>query len=342
MGSRLRFAPAALLLAQNSCSPPTGAKATRWRPSPTSVDKSYTMAALASGASTSGTPEVLSHTPQLVRELLGDQNIPGFGRFPCPDEATFLDVSHLVARGSEVSHEAFAIPDNPPVRDLPEPRTTPLHRFVVRGWETINGKVKAACLRASEGGGGVTVSNVGGAFHSPETIMQGEHAAWCPRELIEAVEYAVGLCGSPPSGCSCSDAALTGWFNLTLTGQHAFHALHDHGTAHWSCVYFVDSPTHVRTRSGGVESDDRGHSDLGSFDGCLMLRFQLEPFTHKFAFIAIPPTPGTLLVFPGYVPHAVAPVSDGSTSTSTTSTAARDDDQCQCRLSVAFNWGPEG
>ena len=70
----------------------------------------------------------------------------------------------------------------------------------------------------------------------------------------------------------------------------SFNTLHDHGTATWSAVYYV---------ANGEGTPDQ--------QGPLLLRTQLARRTQNFGFVEVAPTPGTLVIFPGYVPHAVLP-----------------------------------
>ena len=53
-------------------------------------------------------------------------------------------------------------------------------------------------------------------------------------------------------------------------------------------------------------------------------------------YAAVPPTPGTLVIFPGWLLHAVLPAAAADTA----ATADVADDQVRLpRISVAFNWG---
>jgi hypothetical protein len=144
--------------------------------------------------------------------------------------------------------------------------------------------------------------------------------------------------------------AATGWFNRA-TGVGALHALHDHGDAHWACVYFAaaegvssadpeaadpaavapavvaldDGSSSGSSDVGGSNKGDGGAGNVAKMAGGaagrgagfrplaprhlghLLLRFQLQAFTQRFGFVAAPPIPGDLWVFPGHVAHAVAP-----------------------------------
>jgi hypothetical protein len=74
---------------------------------------------------------------------------------------------------------------------------------------------------------------------------------------------------------------LTGWLNASH--ETDFNILHDHGSAAWSLVYFASSG-----RGAGSEdlSNWNSHDLLG---GELLLKTQLQPFTHRYAYLPIRP-----------------------------------------------------
>ena len=50
-------------------------------------------------------------------------------------------------------------------------------------------------------------------------------------------------------------------------------------------------------------------TSMEDLDGALLLRTQNVRFKHDYSFYAIRPSPGKLVLFPGYVPHCVHPAS---------------------------------
>ena len=91
---------------------------------------------------------------------------------------------------------------------------------------------------------------------------------------------------------------LSGWLNQSDVAH--FNVLHDHGTALLSCVYFADD-------GGDVVRTPNGERATPNDGGHLVLRTQLEAFTHRYGFFSVAPTPGELWVFPGYLSHCVMP-----------------------------------
>ena len=276
--------------------------------------------------------------------------IPGHGSFPCPDEATFkaLDLqAHITSAdrkrppGSALlsRHDTLTLPDNPPVKS--GARSTMVHRFLLAGAETMNARLLESAKAWMQDPAHVSsrVSNRGAeSHHSPEEAILPGSPAWCDEALSAAVQQDLATITS--NECH----RLTGWFNLA-SSPRCWNALHDHGTATWSIVYFVacrsgqGGPAEVSGSSGGADIDsgldqmvpDGGQ--LSCFPGHLLLRTQLEPFTQKFAFLPISPEPGWLYIFPGHVCHAVAP-------SLTETTEGREGAGAFCRMTCAFNFSP--
>ena len=64
-----------------------------------------------------------------------------------------------------------------------------------------------------------------------------------------------------------------------VSGPASFNAVHDHGTADWSFVYYVRAGDGAGTQGDG---------------GCLLLRTQLRAARHEYAYVAVQPVPGEL------------------------------------------------
>ena len=211
---------------------------------------------------------------------------------------------HIVVVGTKGSSRIAAchtisLPDNPPVRGSPP--ITNVHRIALMPdvAARINAQLcdaarqKVCCKRDS----GVLVSNVGG-FHSTETLITAvgrSLSEWMGEDLPGLCFEALAIIRED----ALSSYDLTGWLNASH--ETDFNILHDHGSAAWSLVYFASSG-----RGAGSEdlSNWNSHDLLG---GELLLKTQLQPFTHRYAYLPIRPDPGVLWMFPGYLPHAVLP-----------------------------------
>jgi hypothetical protein len=202
------------------------------------------------------------------------------------------------------SHDVLELPDNPPRKE--GPRTTTVHRFVVRKHveddlhlsslrESANAKASALMKKGSGQKEGVRVSNIGG-YHSTEEMLNAGVSAWCPLMMSVLSESLVTMTKSAEP----THWLLSGWMNAS--DKSDYNALHSHGAAEWSFVYFVlpgDSDPDADTRDCS--------SMLANDSGCLLLRTQLAPFTQQYGFLSIGAAPGELWAFPGHLFHAVMP-----------------------------------
>lgn len=98
--------------------------------------------------------------------------------------------------------------------------------------------------------------------------------------------------------------------NISRCGQ--FNLLHDHGSYTWSAVYYV-APGNIPTDGGPHE----GH-----------ILFRTAVVAGLCQYTSRPPVPGTLLVFPGWLPHCVCPVTS----------AQEEGSEDLPRISIAFNF----
>jgi hypothetical protein len=210
------------------------------------------------------------------------------------------------------SHLVLELPDNPPRKE--GPRSTTVHRFVVRKDVEENlrqqvlyerAKTKACSLIKEEDSHateGVRVSNIGG-YHSAEEMLTSTGASqWCPLMMAAVSEALLAM----NKDATRPRWLLSGWLNAS--DELNYNALHSHGAAEWSFVYFVlpgdaPVPNNPSGGAGGVSSDDVLVND----SGCLLLRTQLVPFTQQYGFLSIGAAPGELWAFPGHLFHAVMP-----------------------------------
>ena len=112
-----------------------------------------------------------------------------------------------------------------------------------------------------------------------------------------------------------SGLEVTGWLNVSSAFD--FNSIHDHGTADWSFVYYVDVPSRSNktgdkeeedSEEGTDDDDDDDEDDMDDTDGGdgrLLLRTQLKP--KHYGVFSINPKPGDLWAFPGRTLHAVMP-----------------------------------
>ncbi|KAJ8599750.1 hypothetical protein CTAYLR_003435 [Chrysophaeum taylorii] len=190
------------------------------------------------------------------------------------------------------------------------------------------GLAEAAILAAASGPS-LDRSNVGG-FHSDDDVFETCEAA---RPLRDAAFKAVAeLPPEPPELATVEDSTgativrddrflflvprrVEAWFNVSKCGH--YNCLHDHRGARWCGVYFVqcpDPPPPPLQHSGGL---------------LLLLRHPNPPERGRYA--VIHPVPGTMLLFPPSLRHAVLPVAPAAVHEGGGKNALR--------ISVSFNFG---
>jgi len=220
-----------------------------------------------------------------------------------------------------VSHDVMDIPDNPPRQG--GPRSSEVHHFTLDDdlAAAINAELSAESLidrLKHEQQGGIRVSNEGSdAFHSIEEAFLPGKPQWFSR-LPPVLEAALSTIHNGKE-----EMALTGWVNAS--GATAFNSLHDHGTSAWILVYFVHS---------GSSWSDKELAPVEVAPGSLLLRTQMVPFSHQYAYVAAPPVPGHIWAFPGYMSHAVLPRACGAPIQAT---PGLPEHEGRLRISVACN-----
>lgn len=112
-----------------------------------------------------------------------------------------------------------------------------------------------------------------------------------------------GISVSNKGGWHSTEEPLCIISNDTITTQSVrFQPLHTHLRRLLSSI--INKDAHPQTVSDPII---RPTNATEHFPGHLLLRFQHEPFKQSFTFLPILPTPNSLIAFPGYVPHCVAP-----------------------------------
>ena len=109
--------------------------------------------------------------------------------------------------------------------------------------------------------------------------------------------------------------------------------MHDHGRdVEWSLVLFVATGEEGSADDGptrGAQAEALGGTE--ALGGSLLLKTQLGAAAHsQHGFLCVPPTPGELWAFPGYLSHCVMPRMLGSPTTAPPMEAEQ-------RVSVALN-----
>jgi hypothetical protein len=195
-------------------------------------------------------------------------------------------------------------------------------------------------------GAGIQSSNIGG-FHSARTLLdqQSVQSANLPLTFMQALTkveaYEAELTNllpelSRPTKLACTE----GWLNVS--GRRNWNHLHNHAGFTYAGVYFVDD-------GGSLDGDNNFAGRLYLLAGApaemskddwmhMHPRSQMHPRTEleleeqEIRYVKIDPVPGTIVIFPSYVPHFVLPV-----ETSPVSDGIEEARDGAPRISVAFN-----
>jgi uncharacterized protein (TIGR02466 family) len=175
---------------------------------------------------------------------------------------------------------------------------TPVANYLWPDSETLN-RALADLLRGRERRApGIARSNVGG-WHSTTDLFDWEIPA--VRELATRIErYVSALFGSVALDRQAAPPAfrLEGWGNVLRRGQ--YHSVHSHPNAFWSGVYYVNgnpAPDGDHPFSGKLELlDPRPGVGMNYVEG-----------TNLYGRFLVNPSPGQMVVFPGWLQHQVHP-----------------------------------
>ncbi len=222
--------------------------------------------------------------------------------------------------------------DNAPGNGPCRPKTSTIHQFVLceQQASVLNKQLRRDAIEQSSCSAGVQVSNVGG-FHSATATLDPLHdGAWyapLAALLIEAL-HTVHADGHV-AGCQIDSLDMRGWLNVST--PTCFNRPHDHGAIAYSAVYFVDDggPPASPLPSGWSCGCDpaSGHpfyyhrgQQLSQWEvpggdsprlarcaGELLFQTQHAAWTNQYAIFSVAPVPGTLWVFPSYMPHCTLP-----------------------------------
>jgi uncharacterized protein (TIGR02466 family) len=166
---------------------------------------------------------------------------------------------------------------------------TPLLVRDLPGVEALNRELAERLLAEEQTAPGVARSNAGGWHSAPDL---GRRSQPCFGALLQRVVDCAGELVAEPG----FRYGVQAWAMIMRDGDYA--ALHDHGEAHWSCVYYVDAGDDAaeHPRSGRLAFVDprRGGRPMP-------LR---EPAPSTFL---VRPRTGALVIFPSYLQHYVHP-----------------------------------
>ena len=204
------------------------------------------------------------------------------------------------------------------------------HVFLLRDSHRLNAALSRAALASAASSPGLRVSNRGG-YHSDTRWLHDLSASRHPdvaaasRRLLHAIGCAIHLAqGGDSSGTRDAFAEWRphdSWCNVVGAGH--YHGLHDHEAAAWSGVYYAAVPASVGRGTSGALVLRTATSVIHEDGGGAVRRCQGDWCT----FAALTPQPGALVLFPGWLPHAVLPLEDG------------DNRGGGVRISISFNQG---
>jgi len=268
----------------------------------------------------------------------------------------------LPTSSSFASIDRYSMKDNAPAVGCVRLKTMSVHKCVVRGPSAaiLNVILRGEAMLQRETCQSRSVSNAGGFHGSVHRLGldQGLAGAWQARlcALLSEALQATHADGHV-AGCPIEQLHFTGWLNVS---DHAsFNRPHDHGHISYSAVYHVDDggePPAQPLPPGwacGLDAESsrpyyynvtdqlsQWHPPLSNEPllprcaGELLLQTQLAAWANQYAIFPITPVPGTLWLFPGYVPHAVLPRSTEAPAPRGPQVAAGD---ASMRVSVACN-----
>lgn len=199
-----------------------------------------------------------------------------------------------------------------------------IHRFVLQGDEVAEMNQSFRRFLASvELADGIVASNVGG-YHSKRDLLASTESARFRcflEECIAAVEAADEPFRDTDGAAASSElrAPTEAWINASRSGH--LNLLHHHSDSTWSGAYYVadgrgDVVGYLGGRllfrllpgggNGGCEPDEEVHVPRMALRG-IGEEGEAAEGGAAAAFADVEPLPGSLVIFPGWLSHAVAP-----------------------------------
>jgi hypothetical protein len=193
-------------------------------------------------------------------------------------------------------------------------------------------------------------SNVDGFHGNRDLWLRPEfHELTLPWLIGEAVtqasQFEAEQLGQDPVATTCDES----WFNVT--GPYGWNQLHTHAGSKVACVFFIADGGCCSTADqlGGRlafvtnEPSSLPEFQLGQVRRHLHSTGESTGKRRKLAsspsspqYLLLDPVPGTCVVFPGFLPHFVLPM---SASTSDANHASTDTGAAPLRMSIALNFG---
>jgi Putative 2OG-Fe(II) oxygenase len=177
---------------------------------------------------------------------------------------------------------------------------------------------RAALSEERSGHAGLEVSNAGGAFHGQPHFLAGSKSS-CQKELYNIIRITLE-CVECLYGSSADELALEAdemetWVNISRHGS--WNRLHTHEGSAWSGVYYVQNPAlHDDSYSGRLVLKPTTHPLEDTYQLSTREKTRLRPRVgcdlpqiDETAYLDIPPVPGSLILFPGWLHHCVLPSS---------------------------------
>ncbi|MEM6973578.1 MAG: TIGR02466 family protein [Pseudomonadota bacterium] len=175
---------------------------------------------------------------------------------------------------------------------------TPISTHVWPDSDAVNAALSTEILRRAETESGMDRSNIGG-WHSTVDLLSwpGEAfqtlAARINRYVIDVLRTT--MTGDGPTQMTLKTEA---WANVSRRGN--YNGVHDHPGAHWSGVYYVTAGT----PDPGTSAKNGRLELLDPRPAINMLPLQGSVFEQRYL---IDPSPGLMIVFPGWLKHFVHP-----------------------------------
>lgn len=176
---------------------------------------------------------------------------------------------------------------------------TPVSNLVWPDSQQLNEQLLALIHQRAEQDKGLRRSNVGG-WHSDLDLFAwpSRHIGRLEHRIRETVKRLFETFASRSDHPISQDYRLEGWANILRYGE--YHSLHSHPNAFWSGVYYLNGnpqPQQDHPFSGKLELiDPRPGASLNYSEG-----------TTLYGRFLVNPTPGQMVVFPGWLQHQVHP-----------------------------------
>ncbi len=185
--------------------------------------------------------------------------------------------------------------------------------------DALNAELEQIILEKEKQACGVRISNHGG-WQSDTKILEwgGAPVARLVDEMCGVLDRITLFCDGSAYHRVATPWRVHGWANINRKGHH--NVVHTHPGAYWSAVYYVKLPTAPEPVIGGELEllDPRGTLPIMY---CPELRFGLKGSTSAGTSELHKPRAGEMIIFPAWLPHAVAPHHGDDT-----------------RISIAFNF----